>query len=359
MPVMIAQMLSAPKSRVRARVEVNVRAAVFHGPHDVRIAELDRPLPGPGQVLVHVEACGICGTDRHIFHGEFATHPPVIIGHEYAGTVSAVGTGVDTLKVGDRVTIDPNMPCGQCEPCRRGQIHMCQHLVALGVDINGGFAEYSVVPQAQCYMLPDRVSLLEGAMAEPLACCVHGMDLAGVRAGDRVAIIGGGAIGQIMAQLARLQGAGLVALSDLSAERRNMALRLGADVAIDPVNEDPLAPGGPLQGGAHVVIEAVGSPRTNAQAIEWAAPGGTVLWFGVTPPTEHVMVSPNLIFQKELTIRGARINPYTHGRAVALLGSGRLTIAPLITRNAPLDDLPALLAADPGEHIKTVILPWA
>ncbi len=334
-----------------------MRAAVFHGVGHMELVERPRPQPGPDQVLIQVAACGICGTDRHIMHGEFATHPPVIIGHEYAGIVTEVGSSVADLAPGMAVTVDPNITCGTCRPCRRGQVHMCRNLTALGVDMDGGFAEYALAPRAQCYPLPQGVSLLEGAMAEPLACCIHGMDLAGVRSGDVVAVIGGGAIGQILAQLARLQGAGRVVVSDLATSRRQMALSLGADAAVDPLQGDPLAENGPLAGGADVVIEAVGSPQTTAQAIRWAAPGGTVLWFGVTPPGETVAIEPNLIFQKELTIRGARINPYTHGRALALLASGRLRVEPLITQRAPLEALPTLLTEGPGDQIKVVITP--
>ncbi|NLT73059.1 MAG: zinc-dependent alcohol dehydrogenase family protein [Chloroflexi bacterium] len=334
-----------------------MKAALFRGTGQLEIAEVPDPRPGPGQALVRVAACGICGTDRHIFHGEFQTHPPVIIGHEYAGVITEIGPEVAGLRPGDRVAIDPNMPCGQCAPCRRGQVHMCEHLTALGVDIDGGFAEYSVAPITQCFPLPENLSLVEGAMAEPVACCIHGMDLAGVRSGDTVAIIGGGAIGQIMAQLARLQGAGRVIVSDLSAARREMALELGADAVIDPIAQDPLSAGQLLEGGANVVIEAVGSAATDAQAIAWAGRGGTVLWFGVTPPDQTVTVSPNLVFEKELTLRGARINPFTHGRALALLGSGRLEVGPLITRRANIEELPGLLAAGPGDDIKTVIVP--
>lgn len=334
-----------------------MKAAVFHGKGDMAVTDVRQPEPGPEEVVVRVAACGICGTDRHIFHGEFSTRPPVIIGHEYSGEITAIGRGVTGLAVGDRVAIDPNIPCGECGPCRRGQVHMCRHLTALGVDIDGGFAEYSLVPEAQCFPIPDSLTYLEGALAEPVACCIHGMDLAGVRSGDTVAVIGGGGIGQIMAQLARLQGAGRVIVSDLSASRRQMALDLGADAVIDPRGEDPSAPGGLLEDGAHVVIEAVGSASTSAQALQWAAPGGMVLWFGVTPPDQSVMLNPNMIFEKELTIRGARINPFTHSRAIALLGSGRLAVAPLITHQAPLEALPELLAAGPGEHIKTVIVP--
>lgn len=334
-----------------------MRAAVFRGVGQIEIVEREKPQPGPGDVLIRVAACGICGTDRHIMHGAFTTRPPVVIGHEYAGIVEAVGEQVTGLRPGMAVAVDPNMPCGMCRACRRGKVHMCSNLRALGVDVDGGFAEYALAPEGQCYPLPQGVSLLEGAIAEPLACCIHGMDLAQVRSGDTVAVIGGGAIGQILAQLARLQGAGRVVVSDLAPARREMALRLGVDAVIDPQSTDPLAENGPLAGGADVVIEAVGSAATTAQAITWAAPGGTVLWFGVTPPGDTVAVEPNLVFEKELTIRGARINPYTHARALSLLASGRLQVAPLITQQAPLEMLPTLLAEAPGDQIKTVITP--
>ena len=334
-----------------------MRAAVYHGVGEIEIMERPMPVPGPGDVLVRVAACGVCGTDHHIYHGEFATRPPLIIGHEYAGVVEAVGEGVTDLAPGMQVAIDPNISCGICRPCRRGQVHMCRNLMALGVDMDGGFAEYSLTPRAQCYRLPEGVSLLVGAMVEPVACCVHGIDLSGICAGDTVAVIGGGAIGQILAQLARLQGAGLLVLSDPVASRREMALRLGADAVLDPTADEPLAAGGALEGGADVVIEAVGSARTTAQAIDWAAPGATVLWFGVTPPGDTVPVEPNRVFEKELTIRGARINPHTHERALALLASGRVTVEALITQQIFLEALPDLLADGAPDQIKTVVSP--
>ena len=334
-----------------------MKAAVFYGIGDLRIEERATPQPKPGEVVIRVAACGICGTDRHIYHGEFDTNPPVVIGHEYAGEVVAVGEGVKSLVPGDRAALDPNMPCGMCRPCRRGRIHLCENLTAIGVNWDGGFAEYSVAPEGQCYRLPENVSTLAGAMTEPLACCLRGIDQANVKTGDTVAVIGGGAIGQMLAQLARLSGAARLVLSDPIPTRRAMALDLGVDEVIDPKNEDPLAPGGKLEGGADVVIEAVGSVVTTRQAIAWATPGATVLWFGVTPPGQMLEVEPNLIFRKELTVRGARINPYTHARAVSLLASGQVRVEQLITRKISLEELPGVLAEAPGLDIKTVVLP--
>jgi L-iditol 2-dehydrogenase len=335
-----------------------MKAAVFYGVGDLRVdpGYVD-PKPGPKDVLLRVAACGICGTDRHIMHGEFTAIPPVIIGHECSGEVISVGDGVTTLAPGDRVAIDPNMPCGLCRPCRRGQIHLCQDLRALGVDVDGGFAEFMVSPEKQCYRLPDQVTLEEGAMAEPVACCMRGIDRAGISPGDRVAVIGGGAIGQILAQLARAAGASWLMLSDPVAERRQMALDLGADAVVDPLSENPLTPGGALEGGADVVLEAVGSVATTGQAVNWATEGGTIVWFGVTPPGEKVAVEPNLIFRKELTIHGARINPFTHARAIEAMAAGQVNVAPLLSRRIPLERLSWALAEPAGADIKTLVIP--
>ncbi|MHB9032471.1 MAG: zinc-dependent alcohol dehydrogenase family protein [Anaerolineae bacterium] len=335
-----------------------MQAAVFYGIGDLRVEERPIPEPNEGQVLIKVAACGICGTDRHIYHGEFDVNPPVIIGHEYSGEVVAVGGGVAGYAPGDHVTIDPNMPCGICRPCRRGQIHLCENLRALGVNYEGGFAEYSAVPKSQCYHLPASVSLLAGALTEPLACCLRGIEQAQIKPGDIVAVIGGGAIGQILAQLARMSGAGKLVLSDSIAERREMAIRLGyVDAVIDPTHENPLDSSGVLPGGADIVLEAVGSVPTTQQAVAWAASGATIVWFGVTPPGQLASIEPNLIFRRELTIRGARINPFTHSRAVAMLASGKLNLEPLITSKIPLTALPGVLQTSPGRDTKTVVIP--
>ncbi|MHB1356723.1 MAG: zinc-dependent alcohol dehydrogenase family protein [Anaerolineae bacterium] len=335
-----------------------MRAAVFYGIGDLRVEERPIPTVGSNQVLVKVAACGICGTDRHIFHGEFDTVPPVVIGHEYAGQVVEVGSGVSGIRAGDHVALDPNMACGICRPCRRGQVHLCENLTAVGVNFDGGFAEYSLVPLSQCYLLPTHISLLEGALTEPLACCLRGIEQAQIHSGDSVVVIGGGAIGQILAQLARMNGAGRLVLSDPIPARRAMALQLGyVDAVIDPVSEDPLQANGALAGGADIVLEAVGSVATTQQAVAWAAAGATIIWFGVTPPGQMASVEPNLVFRRELTIRGARINPFTHSRAVAMLGSGRLKLQPLITRQISLDELPTALETPPGQDTKTVVVP--
>ncbi len=197
----------------------------------------ERPLRAD-EVLVKVAACGICGTDVHIYHGDKGSaevHPPVVLGHEFSGIVERVGSAVTTVRPGDHVTVDPNIYCGKCHFCKIGKKQQCTDLQAIGVTMDGGFADHCYVPETQCYLLDPSVPLRFGAMTEPLACCLHGIDLAKIRLGDTVAVIGGGAIGLIMVQLAKMSGASKVILSEPVALRRQIGLEVGADYAVDPM----------------------------------------------------------------------------------------------------------------------------
>lgn len=333
-----------------------MRALVYRGDRWVGVEEWPSPNVEPGQVRVRVRACGVCGTDRHIVQGEFPAVAPVVLGHEYAGEVVEVGPGVGDLVPGDRVAVDPNIVCGTCRPCRGGLVHLCEDLTALGVNYDGGFAEYSLAPRAQLYPLPPGLEWAAAAMAEPLACCLHGLDLAGIRAGQTVLVIGGGAIGQLHAQLARLSGAGRVVVLDPVPERRELALALGADAALDPTGRTTAELRRALGGGADVVIEAVGSRATTEQSLALVAAGGTVVWFGVAPPDARSSVSPYDIYRREITVRGSFVNPFTHGRALALLASGRLHVEPLITRRVPMEELPEILSGPAGEDVKVLMV---
>lgn len=202
-----------------------MKATYFMGHETFEVRECPIPKAKPGTVVVKNYACGVCGTDVHIYHGEkgsAAVNPPVVLGHEYSGVVTEVGEGVKGLKIGDHVTIDPNIYCGECEYCRNGKKQMCRHMEAVGVTMNGGFEEYSIVPAAQALLLDPNVPLEYGAMSEPLACCLHGIDRAEIKVGDIVCVVGGGAIGLLLVQLARLAGAAKV----VSASRTKRAARL-------------------------------------------------------------------------------------------------------------------------------------
>lgn len=331
-----------------------MKALVFRGKGKIGVEDWPRPEVKPGHVLVRVKACGVCGTDRHIYDGEFPALAPVVLGHEYAGEVVEAGEGVEDMAPGDRVAVDPNIVCGKCRPCRQGKVHLCENLTALGVNLDGGFAEFSLAPREQLYTFPQGLDWAEAAMAEPVACCLHGTDLAGIRPGQTVLVIGGGAIGQIHAQLARLSGASRVLVSDPVAERRQLALDLGTDGVLDPKAQSVAEMRDALDGGADVVIEAVGSQPTTEQSIALVAAGGTVVWFGVAAPEARSSISPYDIYRREITVRGTFVNPFTHARALALLSSGRLIVAPLITRRAALEELPEVLETPASRDVKVM-----
>ncbi len=318
---------------------------------------------GEDDVLVRVAACGVCGTDVHIYHGDKGSaevHPPVVLGHEIAGVVEKVGGRVDTVAVGDHVAVDPNIYCGKCRPCRVGKKQLCKHLSAVGVTRDGGFAEYCVAPQNQCFVVDGCIPLEQAAMSEPLACCIHGADLAGIRPGDMVCVIGGGAIGLIMAQLAKLSGAAKVVLSEPGERRREAALEVGADAVIDPASEKIADRFAEITGveGADVVIECVGNTKATESAFAVAGPGATVVLFSVPKSGSTYPVSLDDMYHKELTIKGSMINPDTFERAVELLNSGRLNLKPLITHAFPVAQLKeAILMQQSGEAVKVVVKP--
>ena len=337
--------------------------AYFLGNQTIETRPLVLPEPGEGQVLVKVCACGVCGTDVHIYHGGKGSAdvtPPVILGHEFSGRIVRLGSGVTGLEEGQLITVDPNIYCGKCRPCRQGQKQMCHHMKAVGVNMDGGFADYCLVPYAQCVTVPEGTDPEVAALAEPLACCLHGIDRAGIRPGENVLVLGGGTIGQVMLQLARLAGAAKTVLSEPVATRRELAVRLGADAAIDPIHEDLNGRLSELlsKDGADVVIECVGSPRTSGQAIDAAAGCGRVLLFGVPDPEAVLQTKMHPIFQKELTIMGSFVNPDTHSRAVALLSSGQMKLKELITHRFPVSQLEdAIRMQVSAESIKVLVKP--
>ena len=318
---------------------------------------------GPHQILIKNKACGVCGTDVHIYKGEAgsaAVTPPVVLGHEYSGEVVAVGSEVLGVKPGDHVTVDPNMYCGKCLPCRMGKKQNCEHLFALGVNVNGGFAQYSVCPDTQCFVVKKEIDFDVAAMAEPLACAVHGIDQAAIRPGQNVLIIGGGTIGLIMAQLARLEGAAVVMVSEPIEMRRKIALEVGADAVINPMEEDLTQRIQEITGrtGADVVIECIGNSKTCEQAFDAAGFGATVLLFGVPLIDAKAGLPLFKVYQKELKIVGSMINPDTHQRAVNLINSGRLEIKKLLTHVYDMEHLEyAIRMQMSSESIKVIVHP--
>ena len=325
-----------------------MKAAVFYGKEDLRILDLDRPKAGAGEVVLKVQACGICGTDMHIFDGDEGAAPTpagTVLGHEFAGEVVEVGEGVSSVKLGDRVAVDPNKLCGSCDFCRGGIGHFCESMIGIGTTVNGGFAEYCVVPESQAYRFDPSLSYEMAAMTEPLACCLHGIDLCEIKPGQTVAVIGGGMIGLLMLQLAKLSGAAKLILIEPIASKREAALKLGADIVIDPMAEEvkeKLASLGITQ--IDCVIECVGKTATVMQAIEIAGKYSTVMMFGLTRPNDEISIKPFEIFKKEITLKASFINPYTQSRALRLIESGRIDVSSMIVERASVSELPTILA---------------
>ncbi len=325
-----------------------MKSAVFYGKHNLKIEEHEMPKVGANDVLIRVKACGVCGTDVHIYEGDKGAAevtPPTILGHEFSGIVAEVGANVTNYKAGDRVCIDPNCYCGACEPCRNGIAHYCEHMIGYGTTVNGGFAEYCAVNERQVYKLGENTTFEQGAMTEPAACCLHGIDMCEIKPGHQVVVIGGGMIGLLMLQLAKLAGAAKVALLEPVESKRKIGLELGADLCIDPVREDVkecLKNAGMTW--VNTVIECVGRPSTIEQAIDIAGNKAVVMMFGLTKPDETISVKPFEIFKKELELKASYINPYTQKRALDLIDSGRLDVSSMVYEVCGLDKLEEVLS---------------
>ncbi len=325
-----------------------MKAAVFYGKQILRIENAAKPSVTEDDVLIRVHACGICGTDMHIFDGDEGAAPTpsgTILGHEFAGEVVEVGANVTEVRPGDRVCVDPNKLCGECSYCKGGIGHFCEHITGIGTTVNGGFAEYCVVPKSQVYPFSARITYAQAAMTEPVSCCLHGIDLCEIQAGDTVAVFGGGMIGLLMLQLARLRGAATLILIEPIEEKRELAKKLGADILIDPFTQDIAQV--LLQNGIErvsTVIECVGKTATIKQAIQIAGKKSVVMMFGLTEPRAELAIRPFEIFKKEIVLKASFINPYTQKRALALIDSGKIDVSSMVYRQASLDELPEILA---------------
>ncbi len=320
-----------------------MKAAVFYGKEDIRVEQVIERKPGAGEVVIQVKACGVCGTDMHIYEGAEGaakTNPPLVLGHEFSGIVYEIGQDVENIKPGDRVCVDPNDMCGECYYCRQGKAHFCENMIGIGTTVGGGFAEYCTVRAKQVYKIPDGLSYMEAAMAEPLACCLHGMDLAGVIPGQTVMIVGGGTIGLIMLQLAKISGAATIIVVEPVAAKRELARKLGADITFDPnvENINTILELNSIK-AIDVAVECVGLKKTMLYTINNTGKGGMAMLFGLTNPESQIEIKPFDIFKREISIKASFINPYTHMRAISLLAAGRIDVKSLITDEINLDHI--------------------
>ncbi|MBC7737692.1 MAG: zinc-dependent alcohol dehydrogenase family protein [Candidatus Saccharibacteria bacterium] len=325
-----------------------MRALQLQATGSLALTDLPDPVPGAGDILIRVEAAGICGTDRHLYHGEFPSNPPVTLGHEFSGLVIS-----GNLPAGTRVTCDPNIPCGTCPQCRRGRVNLCDANIAIGLHRDGGLAEFATMPLHRAHILPADLNPLHGAFCEPLACTLHGIDLGAPRPGERVAVLGGGVIGLLAVQLARLAGAEVMLVTRQRA-KRDLGLAVGASLTAATLDEVlTLWPQ-----GADLVLECAGVTDTVEGAPHVTRTGGRIVLLGVLPKGQRVQIDPFDLLFREISLIPSFLNPFTHARATAMIAAGVIRVDPLISRVIGLDEAADAIANPPrAGEVRVIVQP--
>lgn len=339
-------------------VKSKKKAALFYGPHDLRVEEVATEKVAPDAVAIRPLVVGLCGTDSHILDGAFPAVPRTVLGHEIAGEIIELGDHVDYLARGDLVTVEPHIYCGRCHFCRLGAEHLCLNKQAFGIHLDGGLATQLVVPGRCAFKVPDGINPEAAALCEPLGCCVHGMDRLNPLQGDTMLIIGAGPAGLMLTRLAALRGVSNLVVSDLRTDRREAAMAFGAHHAVDPSAQgaDDFLVNITEGVGFSTVIEAVGSAPTFEFALAHVAQGGRILVFGVAPQGVQATVRPFDIFAKELAIIGTVRNPFTHERALSLLP--QMPVEELNIQKYTLDEIHSAIDAQrQGFGGKVVVCP--
>jgi L-iditol 2-dehydrogenase len=321
-----------------------MKALLLSEYNDLQVTEMERPVPEADEVLVEVAACGICGSDVHGYDGSSGRRiPPIVMGHEAAGVVAAVGSQVSGLSVGDHVTFDSTVYCGECSFCQKGEVNLCDRREVMGVSCGdyrraGAFAEYLVVPARIVYKLPEKFSFVEAAMLEAVSVALHGVAVSAMRGDEEVLVIGAGMIGLLLLQAARAAGAVRVFVSDVDETRLRLAKELGADAT-------PCMSGAALidemarvtKGrGVDVVLEAVGREETIRTAIDCVRKGGTVTLLGNISP--HVALPLQKIVSRQIRLQGSCASAGEYPEAIRLIAEGVIKVKPLITAVAPLEE---------------------
>lgn len=338
-----------------------MQALVWDGPRQMSVQELDVPAAGPGEVVVEVRACGICGSELEGYDGRMKNRtPPLVMGHEFSGTVVEVGAGVGDAVLGTSVAVNPLVACGDCERCRSGQENICADRQIIGIARPGGFAHRVAVPAANLLPLPESVSAESGALVEPLANVIHALDLA-ARTGDirSILVLGAGSLGLLATQVARVRGIGTIVVADLQDDRLATAAAVGATATVN--NRSATAPDDLatlLPGGADAVVDCVGAAPTKRQALQSVRSGGTVVLVGLHD--DESPLSSHEIIRREITVTGSyTYTPVDLDAAVDLLSSGSV-VGDGWTTTRPLDEGPdafADLLANPGAFTKVLLVP--
>lgn len=316
-----------------------MKALVMEQPRRAVVKEVPDPKPGPGEVVIQVAQVGICGTDFHIFEGEFLSPYPLIPGHEFSGTISEVGDGVEGFRVGDRVTADPSLFCGRCVYCLTNRGNQCADWGALGNTVNGSMAEYVAMPARNAVKIPDDMSFATAAFIEPIACVVHAMNRLQLQVGQSVLLFGAGAMGQQLIQALSRAGAARLAVVDVSDNKLELARAFGATETAN-VREIGRFAGHSFD----VVVDATGIPSVIEQALAYMGKTAKYLQFGVTPRTAQIKLNPFDLYHKDWTILGSMAINHTFLHAFDWVKTGRIKLEPLVSKVITLEETPAFLA---------------
>ncbi len=322
--------------------------ALFVEPEKVSLQTIDIPKIKETEILVKTGYCGLCGTDIHLFDGKvpFAKYP-LVPGHEFSGEIVKVGSKLrNDLQIGDRVAINPNLSCNDlqrdsCYYCEKNRNHFCQSWEAIGVTRNGAFAEYVICPSTVAYKIPENVSLKSAAFMEPLACCLHGLNKIDITESDVIYIIGGGPIGLLMLSVIKATTQCKTLVSEPVKSRRKLAEKIGADIILDPFEEDvfPTLKTETQGQGVDVAIECVGSKLTAKQAIDSLNKGGKALIFGVADPLSTINLDIHRLYANEISLFGSFTNPDTNLMALNLLSDQTITPTSLISHEFQLTSI--------------------
>lgn len=341
-------------------------AARFYAPGDLRVEEVDVPKIGEGELLIRNHVALTCGTDLKMFlRGHRLATPPLIIGHEFAGTVEKTGEDVEGFENGMRVVAANSAPCMSCHYCRIGKPNLCDRLdeVLVGFSSPGSYAEFVRLParivKQNTYEIPEDVPFESAAFIEPLACVVHGIELSNIKTQDLVLVIGAGPIGLMHLQLAKVRGAGTVVVADTSPERLRRASQIGADKTVNPSDATDQVRALTENRGADVTIEAVGKPETWELAIRTTRKGGTAVLFGGCPAGSTASVDTGLVHYGELTLKGVfHHTPNDVRESLNLISKGHVRVAPLVTHRMRLTEVEAALRLmQNGTAIKVALTP--
>ncbi|HEX3176123.1 MAG TPA: alcohol dehydrogenase catalytic domain-containing protein [Methylomirabilota bacterium] len=334
-----------------------MKAAILRAPRALDISTVTPPRPGPDDAVVRVGMAGLCGTDYRIWSGDRAVAYPRVMGHEFVGHVEAVGEAVTRVRVGDRVAVEPNYSCGACALCREGNRNLCLSRTAIGIDVDGCFAELVRVPARCCWPAPPSVGDADLVLTEPLAVVVRAVARSAARAGETAAVVGLGSLGLLALQVLRARGARVLAIAR-SARRFALARELGAE-AMHAVGDGSLERAAQaLSGreGVDCVVETAGTPEAVNHALELVRPGGRVVLTGL--PHAATPVTFFSVVRREVTITGSMIYQDEFAEAMRLVAEGAVLTAPLITGRFPLDDLAGAFAAHRRpESIKVAVIP--